>query len=178
MDWLDIKEFFKDTFKYIIFIVVILFIAIYVVGLQQVVGPSMSPTLENGDVLILDKANYRFFDVKKGDVIALYSSKSKYLIKRVVGMPGEYVEFKNNQLYINNIPLEEEYLGDSVITEDFSIRELGYETIPEDMYLVLGDNRGDSSDSRDPEIGLIKKSDILGKVRFRIWPLNKIKIVK
>ena len=177
MDWLDIKEFFKDAFKYIIFIVVILFIAIYIVGLQQVVGPSMSPTLENGDVLILDKATYRFFDVKKGDVIALYSSKSKYLIKRVVGMPGEYIEFKNNQLYVNNILMEEEYLN-GVVTNDFSIRELGYEIIPEDMYLVLGDNRGDSLDSRDPEIGLIKKSDILGKVRFRIWPLNKLKIVK
>lgn len=178
MDWLDIKEFFKDTFKYIIFIVVILFIAIYVVGLQQVVGPSMSPTLNNGDILILDKASYKFFNVKRNDVIALYSSKSKYLIKRVVGMPGEYIEFKNNQLYINNVLVEEEYLSDSVVTNDFSIRELGYETIPEDMYLVLGDNREDSSDSRDPEIGLIKKSDILGKVRLRIWPLNKFKFVK
>lgn len=178
MDWLDIKEFFKDTFKYIIFIIVTLFIAIYVVGLQQVVGPSMSPTLNNGDVLILDKISYRFTNVKRNDVIALYSSKSKYLIKRVIGMPGEYVEFKNNQLYINNVVVEEEYLNGSVITNNFSIRELGYEIIPEDMYLVLGDNRQDSSDSRDPEIGLIKKSDILGKVRFRIWPLNKIKIVK
>lgn len=178
MDWLDIKEFLKDTFGYVVFIAIILFIAIYIVGLQQVVGPSMSPTLENGDILILDKVTYRFFDIKRNDVIAFYSSKSKYLIKRVVGMPGDYVEFKNNQLYINNELVNEEYLSDNVITEDFSLNSLGYQIIPEDMYFVLGDNRTNSSDSRDYDIGLIKKEDILGKVRFRLWPMNQMKFVK
>lgn len=177
MDWLSIKEFIKDTFKYIVLVVVILVIAIYVVGLQQVVGPSMSPTLKNNDILILDKIIYRFKDVERGDVISLYYADTKYLIKRVIGLPGEYVEYKNNILYVNGKQIEESYL-DGVTTNDFSIKELGYDTIPEDMYLVLGDNREDSLDSRDPKVGLIKNSDILGKVRFRIWPLNKIKIVK
>ncbi len=178
MDWLDIKEFLKDTFGYIIYILIILFIAVYIVGLQQVVGPSMSPTLENGDILILDKATYKLFDIKRNDVIAFYSSKSKYLIKRVIGMPGDYIEFKNNNLYINNKLVEEEYLDESIITEDFNLYSLGYSKIPEDMYFVLGDNRSNSSDSRDSTIGLIKKKDIIGKVRFRIWPLNQMKFVK
>ena len=172
MDWLDIKEFIKDTFKYIIVIVVVLVLAIYVVSLQQVVGPSMSDTLNNNDIVLLDKISYRFTDIKRGDVVSLYYADTKYLIKRVIGLPGEYVEFQDNKLYIDNKYMDEDYLED-VITDDFSLSELGYDEIPEDMYLVLGDNREDSLDSRDASVGLIPKEDIIGKVRIRIWPLNK-----
>lgn len=177
MDWLDIKEFIKDTFKYIIVIVVVLVLAIYVVSLQQVVGPSMSDTLNNNDIVLLDKISYRFTDIKRGDVVSLYYADTKYLIKRVIGLPGEYVEFQDNKLYIDNKYMDEDYLED-VITDDFSLSELGYDEIPEDMYLVLGDNREDSLDSRDASVGLIPKEDIIGKVRIRIWPLNKIGIIR
>ena len=177
MDWLDIKEFIKDTFKYILIIVVVLVLAIYVISLQQVVGPSMSDTLNNNDIVLLDKISYRFTDIKRGDVVSLYYADTKYLIKRVIGLPGEYVEFQDNKLYIDNKYMDEDYLG-NVITEDFSLSELGYDEIPEDMYLVLGDNREDSLDSRDISVGLIPKEDIIGKVRIRIWPLNKISIIK
>lgn len=178
MDWLDIKEFIKDTLGYIILIIVILLIAVYVVGLQQVIGPSMSPTLENSDILILDKLTYNFIDIKRNDIVAFYSEETKYLIKRIIGLPGEYIEFKNNKLYVNNKLIEEPYLNENTITKDFSLTELEYQKIPKDMYFVLGDNRENSKDSRNPEIGLIKKEDILGKVRFRIWPLNKLKLIK
>lgn len=177
MDWLEIKEFFKDTIKYIVFVIVVIFIAVYVVGLQQVVGPSMSPNLNNGDILILDKISYRFTDIKRGDVVSLYYADTKYLIKRVIGLPGEYIEFKEGKLYIDNELIEEEYLN-GVTTADFSLKDLGYDKIPENYYLVLGDNRGDSLDSRDPKVGLIKKDDIMGKVRFRIWPINKISVIR
>ena len=178
MDWLEIKEFIKDTLKYIIIIIVILIVAIYIIGLQQVVGSSMSPNLKSNDILILDKISYRFKDIKRGDIVSLYYADSKYLIKRVIGLPGEYLEFKDNNLYVDGNLIKEDYLNDDVVTDDFSINELGYDKIPSDMYLVLGDNRSDSLDSRDPKVGLIKRKDIIGKVRFRIWPLNKIKIVK
>lgn len=178
MDWLDIKEFVKDTFKYIIFIIAVLVIAIYVVGLQQVVGPSMSSTLKNNDIVILDKLSYNFIDIKRGDIVALYYADTKYLIKRVVGLPGDTIEFQDNKLYINNVYYNEDYLDSSVITNNFSLSDIGYSLIPEDMYFVLGDNRGDSLDSRDPNVGLIPKKDILGKVRLQLWPLNKIKIIK
>lgn len=177
MDFLEIKEFIKDMMKYIILVIVILFVAVYVVGLQQVVGPSMSPNFKNNDILVLDKFSYRFFDITRGDVVSLYYADTKYLIKRVIGLPGEYVEYKDNILYIDGKMYTEEYL-DQIVTENFSIKELGYDKIPEDMYLVLGDNRGDSLDSRDPKVGLIKKQDVIGKVRLRIWPLNKISLVK
>lgn len=178
MDWLDIKEFLSDTIKYIIFIVVILIIAVYVVGLQQIVGPSMTPTLRNGDIVILDKLSYRFSEIKRDDIVALYYADTKFLVKRVVGLPGETVEFKDNKLYINGKYYEEKYLGDDIVTDNFSLEELNYTTIPDDMYLVLGDNRGDSMDSRDSDVGLIPKKDIYGKVRFKIWPINEFKYVK
>lgn len=177
MDWLDIKEFIKDTFKYIALIIVVLIIAIYVVGLQQVVGPSMEPTFKSNDILILDKITYRFKEVKRSDIISFYYADSKYLIKRVIGLPGDYVEYKNNILYINGKIVEETYLQ-GVTTDDFSLKDLGYDVIPGDMYLVLGDNRNNSQDSRDSKVGLVNKKNIIGKVRFRIWPLNKIKRVK
>ena len=178
MDWLDIKEFIKDMLGYIILIAIILLVAIYVVGLQQIVGPSMSNTLENGDIIILDKITYNFIDVKRNDIISFYSEETKYLIKRVIGLPGDYVEIKNNELYINNQKISENYLAENTITNDFSLSELGYDTIPEDKYFVLGDNRSNSKDSRNPEIGLVEKEDIIGKVRFIFWPINKMKIIK
>ena len=137
----------------------------------------MSPNLKNNDILILDKISYKFTNIKRGDVVSLYYADTKYLIKRIIGLPGEYIEYKNNMLYIDGNLYLEDYLDD-VITEDFSIKDLGYDKIPSNQYLVLGDNRGDSLDSRDKTVGLIDRSDIIGKVRFRIWPLNKIKIVK
>ena len=86
----------------------------------------------------------------------------------------EFREIKNNELYINNTLYEEDYLPDDLVYPDFSLSDLGYSVIPDDMYLVLGDNREDSLDSR--EIGLIKKEEINGKIIFRLWPINKISI--
>ena len=89
MDWLGIKEFLKDSFKLILFIIVLLFIMVYVFSITQVVGDSMSPTLVDEEVLFLNKAQYRFFDVKRGDIISLEYADTKYLIKRVIGLPGD-----------------------------------------------------------------------------------------
>ena len=174
MDWLSIRELLKDSLKLILIVFVILFLMIYIVSVTQVVGSSMSPTLSDGEVLILNKFNYRIFDVKRGDIISLDYEDTKYLIKRIIGLPGETVEIKNNELYINNTLYEEDYLPDDLVYPDFSLSDLGYSVIPDDMYLVLGDNREDSLDSR--EIGLIKKEEINGKIVFRLWPINKISI--
>lgn len=171
MDWLDIKEFLKDAFKYILFIFVVLIIAIYVIGLQQIVGDSMNPTLNNNDVIIIDKLTPNFIKLNKGDIISFYYDESKLLIKRIIGLPGEYIEIKNNEIYINN-ELIDDYVYD-VKMNDFKLEEIGYNKIPDNMYFVMGDNREDSLDSRDYKVGLIKKEDIIGKKLFRIWPIFK-----
>ena len=172
MDWLSISEFIIDFVKLIIVIIIILFLMIYVVSVTQVVGNSMNSTLENGDVLILNKFKYRFTDIKRGDIISLEYADTKYLIKRVIGLPGDKVSIRDNTLYINGELYVENYLDEGLEYDDFDLSSLGYDTIPEDMYLVLGDNREDSLDSR--EIGLISKDEVIGKVSFRIWPLNKL----
>lgn len=176
MDLRDFREFCIDAFKYIFTIVVVIFILVFVATLQQVVGASMSPNYKDNDIILLNKFYYRFFDVKRFDIISFEYDDTKYLIKRVIGIPGDYIEYKNNKLYVNGEYIEESFLEDNVITNDFSLLDLGYDVIPDDMYLVLGDNRGNSLDSR--EIGLVKKSDILGKANLRIWPINKIGFVK
>lgn len=173
MDWLNIKEFLKDASKYIIIIVIILFIITFIFSITQVVGDSMYPTLKDGEVLILNKFKYRFSDIKREDIISLKYADTKYLIKRVIGLPGENIEIRNNKLYINGTEYNEEYLSKDLDYIDFKLSDLGYSKIPEDMYLVLGDNREISLDSR--KIGLIKKKDINGKISFRFWPLNKLK---
>ena len=174
MDWLSIREFIFDFVKLIVVIVVILFLMIYVVSITQVVGSSMSSTLQDGDVLILNKIKYRFTDIKRGDIISLEYADTKYLIKRVIGLPGDTVLIRDNTLYINGEVYVENYLDEGLVYDDFDLSSLGYDVIPEDMYLVLGDNRPDSLDSR--EIGLISKDEVIGKVSFRIWPLNKLAV--
>lgn len=177
-DYRDVIEFFKDTFKYIIVIIIVLIVALYVFTFQQVVGPSMSPTLNDGDVTILNKVVYKLKDPVRNEIVAIkLEAQEKFLIKRIIGLPGEAIEYKNNILYINGDGFTEKYLN-NVKTNDFSIKKLGYDVIPEDYYLVLGDNRSDSMDSRDPKVGLIKKSEIVGRVKVQIWPLKSFKIVK
>lgn len=173
MDWLDIKEFFKDTIKYILFVVVVFVIALYVIGLQQIVGESMEPTHKNGDVLIINKLSNNY---KRGDIITFLYGDIKYLVKRVIGLPGEYVEIKDNKIYINGEVIED-YV-EVTDMKDFDLKNLGHDKIPEDMYFVMGDNRGNSLDSRDYRVGLIKKEDIVGITIFRLFPFNKIGTVK
>lgn len=174
MAWLSIKEFIMDLIKLLVVVVVILFLMIYIVSVTQVVGNSMYSTLKDGDVLILNKFKYRFFDIKRGDIISLENDDTKYLIKRVIGLPGDSISIKDNTLYINGEVYIENYLEEGLVYDDFELTSLGYQVIPDDMYFVLGDNRADSVDSR--EIGLISKDDVIGKISFRIWPLNKLAV--
>lgn len=176
MDLREVREFIIDTSKYILTMVVVIFIIMYVATVQQIIGSSMESKYKDQDIVILNKLHYRFFKIKRFDVVSLKYDDSKYLIKRVIGLPGDNIEYKNNKLFINGKKIEEYFLDKETNTEDFSLTTLGYEKIPKDMYLVLGDNRENSLDSR--EIGLVKRKDILGKIKLRIWPINKFGLVK
>ncbi|CDB28113.1 signal peptidase I [Firmicutes bacterium CAG:582] len=170
MDLRDIKEFLKDALKYIIAIAVILIVAIYVVSFQEVIGPSMNNTLKSGDITVVNKLVFRLRNIKRNEIVSL-KKDDKIMVKRIIGLPGEHIEYKDNILYVDGKKISD---SRSSSTKDFKLESIGYDTIPKDMYLVLGDNRTNSSDSRT--FGLVKKSDIIGKVNIRIYPFNKIKI--
>jgi signal peptidase I len=172
IDLREPKEFLKDTLSIVLTAVAVLLFIVYIGSVQQVVGPSMEPTLKEGDILILNKIGYKLFDVKRFDVVAVKTNTSKYFVKRVIGLPGDKIEYIDNVLHINGKGYKESFLAKDTITENFSIKDLGYDEIPEDMYLVLGDNRSNSDDSRNPKIGLIKKDEILGKSSLRIFPFK------
>lgn len=170
MDLRDIKEFIKDSLKYLIVIATVFFIALFVISFEQVVGPSMKGTLDAGDVTIVNKLVYKFRTIKRNEIVSI-NQKDKIMVKRVIGLPGEHIEYKDNKLYVNGSLVLENNI--SVETKDFKLEDIGYETIPKDMYFVLGDNRTNSSDSR--EFGLVKKDEIIGKIVMRLYPFSKIK---
>ena len=97
------------------------------------------------------------------------NNENEHLVKRVIGLPGEYVEYKDSKLYVNKKEVKEDFI--KVETDDFSLAKLGFLEIPENYYFVVGDNRGDSSDSR--VLGLIPKKEIKGKVVFSLFPFKR-----
>ena len=163
MDGKRLKKICFELLPYLGIVLVVLMVKQFLFSTILVNGASMEDTLHENDVMILDKISYRFSDIKRFDVIVLESGGTK-LIKRVIGLPGEEIEYKDNKLYINGKEIEDPY-GNG-ITYDFNL-----EKIPEDYYFVLGDNREDSIDSRI--IGVVNKKDILGHARFIIFPFSR-----
>ena len=161
------KKFLKEIYPYLIIIIVVVLIRTFIATPVRVDGASMDSTLNNGDILILNKLDKSY---KRFDIVVINYEKSK-LVKRIIGLPGEKIDYKDNNLYING-----EIIDDVSVsrTGDFTLKELyNIEKIPPGYYFVMGDNRGNSSDSRDYRIGLIKKSDIVGTTSIRLFPFNK-----
>lgn len=154
----------KDLIPYLVIIVVVVLIRTFIITPVRVDGPSMEKTLYNKDILLLEKYDK---DYKRFDIIVLKYNNDK-LVKRIIGLPGDRIEYKHNTLYINGEETKEPFIDEE--TENFSLKQLGYNIIPEGYYFVVGDNRNNSLDSR--YIGLIKKKDIQGKVIFRIFPFK------
>lgn len=164
----------KALLPYLIIVIVVIIIRSFIVTPVKVIGRSMNPTLKNNDIMLLYKINYRLNDIKRFDIVVIKRLGDSPIIKRVIGLPNEYVEFKNNKLYIDNKLVKENFNKEDI--SDFSLTEIGYSTIPKDMYFVVGDNRDESSDSR--YIGLIPKNNIMGNTNIVIFPFDHIEKVK
>lgn len=164
---------------YIIILLVVINVFVTFVGQQvKVDGASMEYTLQNNDALLVDKVSYRFKEPKRFDIVIFPSpyDKSELYIKRIIGLPGETVQInKKGEILIDGEILEEDY-GAEVIEDPWLAKdELQIAT---NEYFVLGDNRNVSSDSRDPDVGMIKESQIKGKAFIRIWPLKDFGLLK
>ena len=137
------------------------------VGLVRITGASMNNTLKSGDIVLVTRFDYRdgrhpaFGDVAE----CRFPGREDAYVKRIVGLPGEAIAFSGGQLSVDGCPVEEPYL--STPTEDFAIR------LGEDEYLALGDNRAESYDSRMEDMGPVGRADILGRVRWILWPLSR-----
>lgn len=159
----------KELIIYGSIILSIILIRTFIITPVKVNGTSMINTLENGEIMLLNKIEYKFTDIERFDIVVVDTEDSK-IIKRVIGLPGETLKYENNTLYINGKETKEPYLDEK--TEDFNLTDLGYEKLPQDCYFVMGDNRNNSSDSRI--IGCIKKENIEGSASLVIYPFNKI----
>ncbi|MDD2207862.1 MAG: signal peptidase I [Bacilli bacterium] len=183
MDFREIKEFFRDFLGYIIILVVIIILFVFIISVQPVAGNSMHPTLKEGDLVVVSKLLYNLGSPKRNDIVNVKDDLGKSYVKRIIGLPGERIEYLDNILYINEQPYTEAFITE-IETKNFlfvdicSIEDCPEGVIPKDKYLVLGDNRPESVDSRTPEFGLRDKSDIQGEVALKIWPFSEFGRIK
>lgn len=167
-------------------IIIAAFIAVL---LMQLIVPtvvrehSMEPNFYGGDYLIVGKINYKISSPHRGDVIifksdipmntAEPSQAKKLLIKRIIGMPGDVINISDNEVSINGEVIDEPYINEGGTPGDV----VNY-VVPKDSYFVMGDNRTVSIDSRRNEVGPVHKDRIIGKALIRLYPFNKIGLIK
>ena len=160
-----------STSIYILVVLVITFLIVkYVAVRTEVIGPSMEPTLHSEDNLIVEKVSYRFHQPERFDVVVFpfqYAERT-YYIKRIIGLPGETVQIdEDGNIYINGEILKENYGKEVIKNPGLAAEPI---LLGQNEYFVLGDNRNDSADSRDPSVGNIYRKDIIGKAWIRFWP--------
>ena len=161
---------YKKTLKSTIFALITAAAAAVLVAtlwlpVLQIFGTSMTPTLEEGQIVLSVKAD----KMEQGDVIAFYYG-NKVLVKRYIAGPGEWVEIQEDgTVFVNGLALEEPYLEE----KDFGICDLEFPyQVPDGMYFLMGDQRATSVDSRHSTVGCVAQDAIVGKIIFRVWPMN------
>ena len=161
----EIAEWFFLVFTAILIATVLVFS----IGMRtSVIGVSMEPGLYNGQEILINHFLYKIVSPKRGDVIVFLpngNQNTHYYVKRVVGLPGETVQIKDERLYINGVLAEEDEGYDKIADAGITENEI---TLGSDEYFVLGDNRNNSEDSRSGNIGPIKRDNIIGKAWFHM----------
>lgn len=163
-------------------IIIFAFIRTFFFSNYVVEGESMMPTLQNGNKLVVNKLGYQVGDLNRFDVIVFHANEKEDFVKRIIGLPGDRIEYRNDQLYVNGHKYKEPFLDvykqkakGVQLTGDFTLKELtGENTVPEGKLFVLGDNRLGSWDSR--HFGFVSVKQVVGKVDLRYWPLNELNV--
>jgi signal peptidase I len=169
------KSFFREVVETVGLSVLLAFgIRTFVAEARYIPSGSMLPTLEINDRLFIDKVSYDFSDPNRGDIVVFHPPESvgqkEAFIKRVIGLPGETVEVKDGQVFIDGEALEESYLE---APPDY---RWGPETVPGNSYLLLGDNRNNSFDGH--YWGFVSKDQIIGRAAVRFWPLDRVGLLR
>jgi signal peptidase I len=155
----------------LIAVVLAFFIRHYIVELYMVEGPSMRPTLQNGERLVVNKFIYRFNKPTKGEIIVFRYPRdpSRDFIKRVIAEPGDTIEIKDGRVFVNGQLLNEPYILDK------TRGSYNLATVPDGHIFVMGDNRNNSEDSRYRDVGFVSYDLVKGKAVMIFWPLDHIK---
>lgn len=153
---------------------------IFVFATYDVSGASMEPNLHDGERLIVSKLSYQIGEPERFDVVVFHATNQDDFIKRIIGLPGDKIEYKNDTLYVNDQPIEENFIKDQKnqsannYTENFNMEEISpFKTVPEGYVFVVGDNRPNSIDSRYEALGFIPMESIVGEVVVRLFPLKQ-----
>ena len=163
------KKFINDLIPYIIIVIVVVLFRTFIMTPAVVDGLSMYDTLNDHDIVIINKIVMKTNNINRFDIVVLKNNTDgDKIIKRVIGLPGEKIEYKDNKLYINGEEIEDNFKTNE--TTDFTVET------KENEYFVLGDNRELSKDSR--YLGNFKKENIIGKVDFRFYPFDKLGFVE
>lgn len=166
------KSWFRELAESILpALVIVLVINVFLAQATRVEGQSMEPNLHTNERIIIEKLSYRFHDPQRGDIVVIRPPQrsSVPLIKRVIGLPGDWVEIQGGAVYVNGELLDEPYLDQQ------TLGMMPATLVPEESVFVLGDNRRASNDSRS--FGVVPYEDIIGKAWFRYWPIDKIGLV-
>ena len=160
-----------------IFVLCLFLVPEFVCCKYAVEGASMENTLQEKQQVIGEKVSYLFSDPKRYDVVVVNpydNQKENYYVKRVMGLPGETIEITNGVLKVNGEVIDDKYIKEPMMEET----DYGPVTLKKDEYFVMGDNRNRSIDSREKEIGPIPKERFVAKIIIRVWPLDKISLIK
>ncbi|PSL40853.1 signal peptidase I [Salsuginibacillus halophilus] len=172
------KEIFSWIKVFVIVGLVVILLRMFVMGNYEVHGESMQPSFEDGERVIIDKLSFHFRDPDRFETVVFELDDGRELIKRVIGLPGDRIEFVDDELYVNGEAVEEPYLetdedGINTSTGTMNTEQIpdGAADVPEGHYFTLGDHRGNSLDSRN--LGFIPRDQVVGGAALRYWPIGE-----
>ncbi|MGM9550847.1 MAG: signal peptidase I [Clostridia bacterium] len=176
------KSMLREIIEWVLVLViaasVAFFIRQFIMTVVKVDGESMANTLHNKEHLIAWRLGY---EPDNGDIIIFEPdcAQGSYYVKRVIATEGQSVEidYEENAVYVDGMKIEEPYIKEEMLDRSYFGGENSW-VVPDDSVFVLGDNRNNSRDSRDPSVGYVDKDAILGKVVLRLWPVTKIGLVE
>lgn len=175
--YIKVRKVIEGIKEPILAVLTALLISSFIISHTRVPTESMKNTIYPGDHLIVNRIPYYYRNPKQGE-IAVFTYQGDYLIKRIIGVPGDIIDIVNNKVYVNGVPIDESYYLDQTINTYLysgSVVAFPYQ-VPEDYYFMMGDNRVNSKDSR--VFGPIPRKDIIAKAGLRIFPLQRIGLIE